>query len=161
MKPNCMTFFIVQLSENIVLNPHAVEDFAERLWAYFTIRELLRKQIIADDNDVKDRLEERALELSLKYHFVTPLTSLVVVKPEKEMVNNNQTVGECDTEEAFDRNVKLSSGPRSGGSRPGSATNYLNAYPAAAACCHACGLHPHVVLLGLLYVIISVLSKVD
>ena len=141
------TIFVVQLSENIILDPRAVEDFAERLWAYFTIKELLRKQIIADDTDIKDRLEQRALELSLRYHFVTPLTSLVVVKPEEEMVNNNQTVGKCNTIEPTGR------------FRSGDASSNLNVRMYA--CCHACGLHPHVVLLGLLYAIVPVLSKVD
>ncbi len=47
------------------------QNFVERLWAFKTIKELLRTE---EDN-------ERALELSLKYNFVTPLTSLVVAKP--------------------------------------------------------------------------------
>ncbi|XP_072026086.1 inter-alpha-trypsin inhibitor heavy chain H4-like [Amphiura filiformis] len=92
----------VVLSENIVLNTEAVEDFTQRLWAYLTIKELLRKQIIVDDKDEKERLEARALELSLKYHFVTPLTSLVVVKPPDingNVDNSNSTQGECDPED--------------------------------------------------------------
>lgn len=32
--------------------------------------------------DEKENLTAQALDLSLKYHFVTPLTSLVVTKPE-------------------------------------------------------------------------------
>lgn len=36
----------------------------------------------------KEKLTAQALDLSLKYHFVTPLTSMVVTKPED---NENQT----------------------------------------------------------------------
>ncbi len=46
--------------------------------------------MLSDDDAEKDELEERALDLSLKYHFVTPLTSLVVVKPD----GSNDTTGE-------------------------------------------------------------------
>ncbi|XP_033645563.1 inter-alpha-trypsin inhibitor heavy chain H3-like isoform X2 [Asterias rubens] len=66
-----------------VLSPHAVDDFAQRLWAFLTIKELLSKRIAADGSAEKASLTKRALDLSLKYHFVTPLTSLVVVKPEE------------------------------------------------------------------------------
>lgn len=38
--------------------------------------------------DEKENLTAQALDLSLKYHFVTPLTSMVVTKPED---NENQT----------------------------------------------------------------------
>lgn len=36
----------------------------------------------------KENLTAQALDLSLKYHFVTPLTSMVVTKPED---NEDQT----------------------------------------------------------------------
>lgn len=58
----------------------------ERLWSYLTIKQLLDKKDAGDDagstnNDEKNVHEKKALELALKYSFVTPLTSLVVVKP--------------------------------------------------------------------------------
>ena len=62
-----------------------MDNFAQRLWAFLTIKELLRKRIAADGRDEKAALTQRALELSLKYHFVTPLTSLIVVKPDNEL----------------------------------------------------------------------------
>ncbi|XP_078066294.1 inter-alpha-trypsin inhibitor heavy chain H3-like [Mustelus asterias] len=62
-------------------------DFTERLWAYLTIQQLLEKRISAETNEKKN-LTDRILELSLKYSFVTPLTSMVVTKPEE---NNNDT----------------------------------------------------------------------
>ncbi|XP_075015330.1 inter-alpha-trypsin inhibitor heavy chain H4-like [Calonectris borealis] len=55
-------------------------NFIERLWAYLTIQQLLEKSISAHEED-KKTLEAQALELSLRYSFVTPLTSMVVTKP--------------------------------------------------------------------------------
>ncbi|XP_041047539.1 inter-alpha-trypsin inhibitor heavy chain H3-like [Carcharodon carcharias] len=57
-------------------------DFTERLWAYLTIQQLLEKRVSAAANEKKN-LTDRILELSLKYSFVTPLTSMVVTKPEE------------------------------------------------------------------------------
>lgn len=50
----------------------------KRLWAYLTIQQLLEE---AETSDDKEALEKEALDLSLKYSFVTPVTSLIVVKP--------------------------------------------------------------------------------
>ncbi|XP_010073205.1 PREDICTED: inter-alpha-trypsin inhibitor heavy chain H4-like, partial [Pterocles gutturalis] len=55
-------------------------NFIERLWAYLTIQQLLEKSISAQEEEQKT-LEAQALELSLQYSFVTPLTSMVVTKP--------------------------------------------------------------------------------
>ncbi|NXE88107.1 ITIH4 inhibitor, partial [Menura novaehollandiae] len=55
-------------------------NFIERLWAYLTIQQLLEKAISAQEEDQK-ALEAQALDLSLQYSFVTPLTSMVVTKP--------------------------------------------------------------------------------
>ncbi|XP_078399467.1 inter-alpha-trypsin inhibitor heavy chain H3-like [Cetorhinus maximus] len=57
-------------------------DFTERLWAYLTIQQFLEKRVSAETNE-KKILTDRILELSLKYSFVTPLTSMVVTKPEE------------------------------------------------------------------------------
>ncbi|XP_042307930.1 inter-alpha-trypsin inhibitor heavy chain H3-like [Sceloporus undulatus] len=56
-------------------------DYIERLWAYLTIQQLLDKRSVAK-GDEKENLTAEALEMSLKYKFVTPLTSMVVTKPE-------------------------------------------------------------------------------
>uniref|UniRef100_A0A8B9PGU7 Inter-alpha-trypsin inhibitor heavy chain H3 n=1 Tax=Apteryx owenii TaxID=8824 RepID=A0A8B9PGU7_APTOW len=56
-------------------------DYIERLWAYLTIEQLLEKRISATGEE-KENLTAKALDLSLKYKFVTPLTSMVVTKPE-------------------------------------------------------------------------------
>ncbi|XP_072277335.1 inter-alpha-trypsin inhibitor heavy chain H3-like [Pyxicephalus adspersus] len=64
-------------------NEYIFGDFTERLWAYLTIQQLLEKRVYADSTE-KEQLKARALELSLKFKFVTPLTSMVVTKPEKK-----------------------------------------------------------------------------
>ncbi|KFO25195.1 Inter-alpha-trypsin inhibitor heavy chain H4 [Fukomys damarensis] len=56
-------------------------NFMERLWAYLTIQQLLEKTVSASDDKSK-ALKTRALNLSLSYNFVTPLTSMVITKPE-------------------------------------------------------------------------------
>ncbi|XP_036187833.1 inter-alpha-trypsin inhibitor heavy chain H4-like isoform X1 [Myotis myotis] len=55
--------------------------FMERLWAYLTIHQLLERMVSTSDAE-KQALETQALGLSLNYSFVTPLTSMVVTKPE-------------------------------------------------------------------------------
>ncbi|XP_067908037.1 inter-alpha-trypsin inhibitor heavy chain H3-like isoform X2 [Heterodontus francisci] len=61
-------------------------DFTERLWAYLTIQQLLKQRVAAGAEE-KKILRDRALELSLKYSFVTPLTSMVVTKPEENKMD--------------------------------------------------------------------------
>ncbi|XP_061780032.1 inter-alpha-trypsin inhibitor heavy chain H3-like isoform X2 [Nerophis lumbriciformis] len=58
-------------------------DFTERLWAYLTIQQLLEKSK-SGDQDEKSNATAKALDMSLQYSFVTPLTSMVVTKPEDE-----------------------------------------------------------------------------
>ncbi|XP_008318550.1 inter-alpha-trypsin inhibitor heavy chain H3-like isoform X1 [Cynoglossus semilaevis] len=58
-------------------------DFTERLWAYLTIQQLLDKSKSGDPAE-KVNATAKALEMSLQYNFVTPLTSMVVTKPETE-----------------------------------------------------------------------------
>ncbi|NXT79499.1 ITIH4 inhibitor, partial [Zapornia atra] len=55
-------------------------NFMERLWAYLTIQQLLERAVSAQEEDQRS-LEAQALELSLRFSFVTPLTSMVVTKP--------------------------------------------------------------------------------
>jgi hypothetical protein len=81
----------------------------EKIWAYMTIQDMLKKRQVIDDAKTIAQFNEKALNLSLtvcfnwldwklsldekfwlinyfsfqreQYEFVTPLTSLVVVKP--------------------------------------------------------------------------------
>ncbi|XP_043946467.1 inter-alpha-trypsin inhibitor heavy chain H6 [Protopterus annectens] len=61
-----------------------IQGFVQRLWAYFTIKELLTARLKATDTAARRLLTDKATNLSLKYNFVTPVTSLVIVKPEEE-----------------------------------------------------------------------------
>ncbi|XP_071016830.1 inter-alpha-trypsin inhibitor heavy chain H3-like [Oncorhynchus clarkii lewisi] len=58
-------------------------DYTERLWAYLTIQELLSKRETGTAEE-KRNATAQALEMSLQYSFVTPLTSMVVTKPETD-----------------------------------------------------------------------------
>ncbi|KAK5864027.1 hypothetical protein PBY51_001004 [Eleginops maclovinus] len=63
-----------------------ISTFVHRLWAYFTIKELLLAKLNATDPATQRILADKATNLSLKYNFVTPVTSLVVVKPDADEV---------------------------------------------------------------------------
>lgn len=59
-----------------------IPSFVHRLWAYFTIKELLLAKMNTSDVTIQRLLVEKATNLSLEYNFVTPVTSLVVIKPD-------------------------------------------------------------------------------
>ncbi|KAL8164281.1 UNVERIFIED_CONTAM: hypothetical protein K2H54_048507 [Gekko kuhli] len=61
-----------------------IGHFVQRLWAYFTIQDLLQARFRANDTAARRLLTEKATNLSLKYNFVTPVTSLIVVRPEEK-----------------------------------------------------------------------------
>ncbi|XP_043107936.1 inter-alpha-trypsin inhibitor heavy chain H3a [Puntigrus tetrazona] len=73
-------------------------DFTERLWAYMTIQELLDTKDKGTPEE-KGNATEKALHLSLKYNFVTPLTSMVVTKPEDETKNDTFIADKLTEEE--------------------------------------------------------------
>ncbi|XP_073682156.1 inter-alpha-trypsin inhibitor heavy chain H3a [Garra rufa] len=73
-------------------------DFTERLWAYLTIQELLDKKDKGTPEE-KGNATEEALSLSLKYNFVTPLTSMVVTKPQDETKNDTFIADKLTEEE--------------------------------------------------------------
>ncbi|GFR89653.1 inter-alpha-trypsin inhibitor heavy chain H3 [Elysia marginata] len=71
-------------TDKLFTGPRDFAGMVERMWAYQTIRQLLRqKQKDAGDIGKVKKLDKKILELSLKYKFVTPLTSMVVTKPDK------------------------------------------------------------------------------
>ncbi|CAJ1051412.1 inter-alpha-trypsin inhibitor heavy chain H3-like [Xyrichtys novacula] len=73
-------------------------DFTERLWAYLTIQQLLEKGKTGS-TDEKENATAKALDMSLQYHFVTPLTSMVVTKPETEDGTDSPLIADKLTEE--------------------------------------------------------------
>uniref|UniRef100_G1PD69 Inter-alpha-trypsin inhibitor heavy chain 4 n=1 Tax=Myotis lucifugus TaxID=59463 RepID=G1PD69_MYOLU len=76
-----MEFQVAKQEEEFQKPKYIFHGFMERLWAYLTIHQLLERMVSASDAD-KQALETQALGLSLNYSFVTPLTSMVVTKPE-------------------------------------------------------------------------------
>ncbi|KAF4093629.1 hypothetical protein AMELA_G00004010 [Ameiurus melas] len=73
-------------------------DFIEHLWAYLTIQQLLNKQDKCTPQECENVTAE-ALELSLKYNFVTPLTSMVVTKPETNTTSEDTLIADKLTED--------------------------------------------------------------
>uniref|UniRef100_A0A669D9V6 Inter-alpha-trypsin inhibitor heavy chain H3 n=1 Tax=Oreochromis niloticus TaxID=8128 RepID=A0A669D9V6_ORENI len=72
-------------------------DFTERLWAYLTIQQLLEKRS-SGTPDEKANTTAKALDMSLQYSFVTPLTSMVVTKPETEDSTSSPLIADKLTE---------------------------------------------------------------
>ncbi|RZB41582.1 inter-alpha-trypsin inhibitor heavy chain H4, partial [Asbolus verrucosus] len=64
----------------------------ERLWAYLTVQQILKERETAAN---KTELTKKALDLALKYSFVTEVSSLVVVKP-----NQTESVESKNTDES-------------------------------------------------------------
>lgn len=60
--------------------PRVTSDFAERYWAFSRIKELLKMELVEENLEQKAIYREMALNMSLAYQFVTPLTSMVVTE---------------------------------------------------------------------------------
>ncbi|KAJ8355293.1 hypothetical protein AAFF_G00073680 [Aldrovandia affinis] len=73
-------------------------DFTERLWAYLTIQQLLSKKDSSPEHE-KANISARALELSLQYSFVTPLTSMVATKPQSDEAPGDTLIADKLTED--------------------------------------------------------------
>uniref|UniRef100_A0A8C1VI41 Zgc:112265 n=1 Tax=Cyprinus carpio TaxID=7962 RepID=A0A8C1VI41_CYPCA len=76
-----MAYCIIRITGQFDVPPEN-EDFMQRLWAYLTVKQLLERQVLLKGQEKEDEKKE-ALKLSLKYQFVTPLTSMVVTKPQE------------------------------------------------------------------------------
>ncbi|KAM4652405.1 inter-alpha-trypsin inhibitor heavy chain H3-like isoform 17-T17 [Discoglossus pictus] len=95
---------VIEVNETLKEQKYIFGDFTERLWAYLSIEQLLTQQISAEGEE-KKRVTEKALNLSLKYNFVTPLTSMVVTTSEddeadKKLVANKPKEGMPEQAEA-------------------------------------------------------------
>ncbi|CAB1315393.1 unnamed protein product [Coregonus sp. 'balchen'] len=77
----------IPMEEPIEARP---DSHIQRLWAYLTVKQLLDK-----DGKVKEKVKKEALDLCLKYGFVTPLTSMVVTKPQGEASQSSPEVSCC------------------------------------------------------------------
>ncbi|CAG5117480.1 unnamed protein product [Candidula unifasciata] len=63
--------------------PRDFSGIVERMWAYLTIKEYLKDKEIYASNETKvEELKAKIIQTAIKYKFVTPLTSMVVTKPD-------------------------------------------------------------------------------
>merc|ERR1712183_1040233 len=60
------------------------QSFLQKLFTFQHIKQVLEKADIAETEEEKTELKEKAIELSLENNLVTDVTSLVVVKPGQE-----------------------------------------------------------------------------
>ncbi|XP_025763060.1 inter-alpha-trypsin inhibitor heavy chain H3 [Oreochromis niloticus] len=67
-------------SETVESTGTVSDHHIQRVWAYLTVKQLLDKELQLSGPE-KEKVKKEAMELSLKYSFVTPLTSMVVTKP--------------------------------------------------------------------------------
>ena len=65
---------------NISNSKWAPTEFAERMWANLKIKNLLKVSKLSKNERKKWQAEKRAICLALKYHLVTPVTSLLIVQ---------------------------------------------------------------------------------
>ncbi|XP_067244926.1 inter-alpha-trypsin inhibitor heavy chain H3-like [Chanodichthys erythropterus] len=84
-KKTKMVYHISVLIQKLNSNKPGQENFTERLWAFLTVKQLLEKEVTLQGQE-KDDAKKKALDLSLKYKFVTPLTSMVVTKPQDQQI---------------------------------------------------------------------------
>uniref|UniRef100_A0A3B5L206 VWFA domain-containing protein n=1 Tax=Xiphophorus couchianus TaxID=32473 RepID=A0A3B5L206_9TELE len=76
-------FILTFSNTNGSVDSSVSDGFLQRVWAYLTVKQLLEKELLLSGPE-KEKVNKEALELSLTYGFVTPLTSMVVTKPEGE-----------------------------------------------------------------------------
>lgn len=58
------------------------EDFVERVWGFLSVKEGLRSRLRSQTSKEREDHIQQATNLSLTYHFLTPLTNMVVERPE-------------------------------------------------------------------------------
>ncbi|XP_042234261.1 inter-alpha-trypsin inhibitor heavy chain H3-like isoform X2 [Homarus americanus] len=62
------------------------ENFTARLWAYLIVQDLLARADLSENVTETQQFHAQALQIALRFGFVTRLTSLVVVYPDDEYV---------------------------------------------------------------------------
>ncbi|XP_058479582.1 inter-alpha-trypsin inhibitor heavy chain H5 isoform X1 [Solea solea] len=58
------------------------EDFVERVWGFLSVKEGLRSRLRSQTSREREEHVHQATNLSITYNFLTPLTDLVLEKPE-------------------------------------------------------------------------------
>ena len=100
----------------------------ERLWAYLEIKGLLDAKRLAEINGQNgSAFKEEALELSLRYNFVTELTSLIVVEERSNMTISNENNDDATSEDSADYSYPNYFGPFPGNVPPAYGDTTVNA----------------------------------
>ncbi|XP_047502543.1 inter-alpha-trypsin inhibitor heavy chain H5-like isoform X1 [Penaeus chinensis] len=55
------------------------DNYVERLWAYLTVQDLLSMQEVVEDSNLRAEMRARALDIAVRFQFLTKLTSLDIV----------------------------------------------------------------------------------
>ncbi|KAM4711671.1 inter-alpha-trypsin inhibitor heavy chain H2 [Anableps anableps] len=69
---------ITELDMELAKQQHAFTGFARQMWAYLTIKQLLRERSMVTTVGKKRKITKQITELALQHNFVTPLTALLV-----------------------------------------------------------------------------------
>ncbi|XP_058873581.1 inter-alpha-trypsin inhibitor heavy chain H3-like isoform X6 [Acipenser ruthenus] len=93
---------VEEQDEAVKKHKYIFGEYIERLWAYLTIQQLLSK-IVSAQPEEREALNEKALQLSLNYNFVTSLTSMVVTKPEEGQTDRTMVAHKPTEAEQGDR----------------------------------------------------------
>ncbi|XP_053377299.1 inter-alpha-trypsin inhibitor heavy chain H3-like isoform X2 [Mercenaria mercenaria] len=110
----------ISVTENAT-NSGDFEKITEKVWAYLTIKQLLDKELATSDEAEKQGYNRQILELSLKYGFVTPLTSMVVTLPDTDSTENIEDV-------TVENNQERRPVPKPGQFRPGQRIHHKRPY---------------------------------
>lgn len=82
---------------NVLLYPQVKQSSGplERFWDFLTIKQMLETSKYSEDSE---GLKKKALDLALKYSFVTEVTSLVVVNPDENASVDPESANEPTTQ---------------------------------------------------------------
>ncbi|XP_039617254.1 inter-alpha-trypsin inhibitor heavy chain H5 isoform X1 [Polypterus senegalus] len=64
-------------------------NYIERLWGYLSVKELLKSRMRSTTSKQREYLSDKAKNLSVKYNFVTPLSTMVIELPDIQMDRPN------------------------------------------------------------------------
>lgn len=112
-----VTYSLSRTLNDLTVSPNQVviDDFIERLWAYKKIKELLVQLLVSNNNREKIHLRSRALQLSLEYNFVTPLTSLIVVQSQEHDIEQKDVLFSRGSVMVYSGSGSAAPGPNSFG----------------------------------------------
>lgn len=69
---------VTELDLELAKHQHSFTGFAKQMWAYLTIKQLIRERSLVTTVGKKRKITKQITELALQHSFVTPLTALLV-----------------------------------------------------------------------------------